>query len=299
MNVYGGIEAGGTKFVCAVGSHPDYILNQISFKTTTPRETLKRVIDFFKKYLKKHQLQSIGIGSFGPLDLNRESPTYGYITATPKQNWQNVDILGKIKNAFNIPVAIDTDVNTAALGEYTWGAAKGLYNFIYLTIGTGIGGGCLINGHPVEGISHPEMGHIAIPHDRDLDPFPGICPFHQDCFEGLASGPAIKERWGIAAENLAENHDAWKLEANYIAFALVNYTYILSPNRIILGGGVMNNAQLLPLIHPRVIDLLGEYIPSEDLRRQIQSYIVQPKLQNKAGVLGAIALAQKIDKEKI
>lgn len=295
MSNYGGIEAGGTKFVCAVGSHPDHIRDQISFKTTTPQETLKRVIDFFKKYPK---LQSIGIGSFGPLDLNRESPTYGYITATPKRNWQNVDILGQIKNEFSIPVAIDTDVNAAALGEYTWGAANGLHNFIYLTIGTGIGGGCLINGQPVEGISHPEMGHITIPHDRTFDPFPGICPFHKDCFEGLASGPAIKKRWGMKAENLNENHDAWELEAKYIAYALANYTYVLAPDRIILGGGVMNNPQLLPLIHFRIIDIMGEYFPSKDFKRKIQSYIVLPKLQNQAGILGAIALAQKTDKEK-
>jgi fructokinase len=299
MGIYGGIEAGGTKFVCAVGSQPDHIPEQISFETTTPQETLRRVIDFFKKYLDKNQLRSIGIGSFGPLDLNKESSKYGYITATPKRNWQDVDILGKIKKEFSIPVTIDTDVNAAALGEYTWGAAKGLHNFIYLTIGTGIGGGCLIDGHPVEGISHPEMGHIAVPHDPDLDPFPGICPFHKDCFEGLASGPAIKKRWGMVAENLSKNHDAWKLEANYIAYALVNYTYVLSPNRIILGGGVMNNPRLFPLIHQKVIDLMGEYIPSEDFRKQIQRYIVPPKLQNQAGVLGAIALAQKIEKAKI
>lgn len=292
MSLYGGIEAGGTKFVCAVGSNPEDLSEEIRFDTTSPDKTIYRAIEYFKEQSLKERLLAIGIGSFGPVDLNRESSTYGYITSTPKPNWENTDFYGKIRNVLNIPVGFDTDVNAAALGEYEWGAARGLTNFIYLTIGTGIGGGGMINGKLLHGLLHPEMGHIFIPHDVKTDPYEGICPFHKDCFEGLASGPSLKDRWSEPGENLSENHKAWDLEAKYISFALINYICTLSPQRIIIGGGVMRK-KLLSLIHERVRKMLNNYIQAKEITEHIEKYIVMPELGNKAGILGAIALAKQ------
>ena len=186
LGLYGGIEAGGTKFVCAVGSGPDDIRAQTQFPTTTPGETLARAIDFFRA--QPPNLAAIGIASFGPVDPNPASPTFGYITTTPKPGWAQTDFAGAIRRALDLPVGFDTDVNGAALAEYRWGAAQGLDTFIYLTIGTGLGGGGLINGCPMHGLIHPEMGHIRLPHDWEADPFPGTCPYHGDCLEGLAAG---------------------------------------------------------------------------------------------------------------
>ena len=216
-NYFGGIEAGGTKFVCAVGSGPDEIIAEARFQTTTPMETIQKVVTFFKSYMEDLGISAIGIGSFGPLDLQPSSTTYGSITKTTKPGWSNTDIAGELKKALGLPVAIDTDVNAAAFGERCWGAAKGLSDFIYLTIGTGVGGGAMSNGKLVHGLVHPEMGHIPLPHDLSLDPFPGVCPFHNDCFEGLASGPAVNRRWDAPGEKLAPDHPAWALEAHYIA----------------------------------------------------------------------------------
>lgn len=290
--IYGGIEAGGTKFVCAIGTGPNDLRAREKFRTTNPKETLNHAIGFFKNYSYK-QLTAIGIASFGPLDLNISSLTFGYITSTPKPEWANTDILGIIKSALNVPVAIDTDVNGAALGEYRFGSAKNLENFIYLTIGTGIGGGAMINGKLVHGLLHPEMGHIRIPHDREKDPFPGLCPYHSDCFEGLASGPAISSRWGKPAQELPDNHPAWELEAHYIALALTSYICTLSPERIILGGGVMERTVMLPLIRGEVQKLLNNYISKPEITKNIDNYIVTPELGKYAGVLGAIALAEE------
>ena len=294
MNLYGGIEAGGTKFICAIGTGPKDLRDEIRFDTTLPEETINNTINYFKNYSQCGELSAIGIGSFGPIDLNPESPTYGYILSTPKQNWKNTNILGKIKSALNIPVGFDTDVNAAALGEYEWGAAKGLSNFIYLTIGTGIGGGGMINGKLLHGILHPEMGHIFIPHNFKEDPFAGNCPFHGDCFEGLASGPAIEARWGIIPQKLDENHEGWKLEAKYISLAITNYICTLSPQRIIIGGGVMNREKLLPMVHREIVNNLNTYIQLPEITQNIEDYIVLPGLGNQAGILGAIALARRV-----
>jgi len=284
---YGGIEAGGTKFVCAVGTSPDD-LHQVRFSTTTPQATIDRAIAFFRA--QREPVAAIGIGSFGPIDLHSDSKTWGYITTTPKPGWANVDLAGTIRRALDVPVAFDTDVNAAALGEHRWGAAQGLASFIYLTIGTGIGGGGLVSGKMLHGLIHPEMGHIRLPHDLARDPFPGLCPFHGDCFEGLASGPAIEKRWGQRGETLPADHPAWALEAHYIALALANYVCVLSPQRIILGGGVMEQAQLFPLVRRAVQQLLGGYIQSPEILQHIDEYIVPPGLGERAGVLGAIAL---------
>ena len=291
--MFGGIEAGGTKFVCAVGSNPEDLRTPFRFGTTTPTETIGEIIKYFREQNKKEKIDAIGIGSFGPIDLKKDSPSYGYITSTPKIKWQNTNFYGKVKEAFNIPVGFDTDVNAAALGEKKWGAARDVSDFIYITIGTGIGGGGIINGDFLHGSVHPEMGHIFIPHDKKADPYEGKCPFHKNCFEGLASGEAIKDRWGKPGEKLGKNHPAWELESKYISFAVINYICTLSPQKVILGGGVMKQKQLLPLIHERVKSLLNDYIQAPEIMHNIEKYIVLPELGDKAGVLGAIALAKR------
>ena len=276
---FGAIEAGGKKFVCAVGTGPQD-LDLCEVPTTTPAETIGRVTEFFRR----RPLQAIGIGSFGPIDLNPKSPTFGYITSTPKTAWRQVDFVGAIREALNVPVAFETDVNAAAFGECRWGAARGLDTFLYLTIGTGIGGGAMVNGGLLHGRMHPEMGHIRIPHDWKADPYGGGCPFHGDCIEGLASGPAMEARWGVKASGLPPDHPAWDLESHYLALGLVSWICTLSPQRIILGGGVMRRAHLFPLIGSKVKALLNGYLDAPE--------IVPPELGSRAGVLGALALAQ-------
>lgn len=289
--LYGGVEAGGTKFVCAVGSGPDNVKHKIQIPTTTPHETLEKVISFFKD--SGTTLSGIGIASFGPLDLGKKSETYGFITTTPKPYWANTDLITPLKEAFKVPVAIDTDVNGAALGEGKWGAARGLDTFIYLTIGTGIGGGAIINGRAVHGLVHPEMGHIMLPHDTVKDPFKGVCPYHGDCFEGLACGPAIAKRWGRPAEALDPAHEAWELEAEYIAAGVMNLVLTLSPQRVILGGGIMKVQGLMEKVRGRVKTILNNYVNSAAINKDIEKFIVAPGLGDMAGVLGAIALAEQ------
>lgn len=290
--LYGGIEAGGTKFVCAVGSGPGALAAEARFPTTTPAETLAATIDFFRaQQAQLGPLAAIGVGSFGPLDPQPGSPTYGMITSTPKPGWKNADIVGPLARAFQVPVGFDTDVNAAALGEGLWGAGQGLSSLVYITVGTGIGGGGLVEGRPIHGLLHPEMGHMLVPHDRQADPFPGSCPFHGDCFEGLANGPAMARRWGQPAETLPPDHPAWPLEAHYIALGLANIIYALSPQRIVLGGGVMSQAQLFPLIRAEVQRLLNGYVQSPWITERMDEYIVPQGLGGRAGVLGSIALA--------
>jgi fructokinase len=293
MALWGGIEAGGTKFVCAVATGPDDIQAESRFPTTTPAETIERAVAFFRQHQRGQGLAAIGIASFGPVDPNPDSPTFGYITTTPKPDWAHTDLAGAIRKGLSVPVGFDTDVNGAALAEYRWGAAAGLDTFVYLTIGTGIGGGCVANGRLIHGLLHPEMGHIRIPHDRERDPFPGACPFHGDCLEGLAAGPAIEARWGKRAETLPADHPAWPLEADYLALGLVNIICCVFPQRIILGGGVMEQAHLFPLVRNRVQELLNGYLKTPLILDRIDEYIVRPGLGNRAGVLGAIALAQQ------
>ncbi|MBC8506103.1 MAG: ROK family protein [Anaerolineales bacterium] len=289
MTLFGGIEAGGTKFVCAVGTGPDDIRTETRFPTTTPDETLQQAIAFFRAH---GELASIGIGSFGPVDPNPESPTFGYITSTPKPGWAHTNFVGAISTEFDIPIGFDTDVNAAALGEHRWGAAQGLETFIYLTVGTGIGGGAMVEGNLLHGVMHPEMGHTLLPHDQERDPFKGICPFHGNCLEGLASGPALEARWGARAETLPDDHPAWDLEATYLAYALVNYILIIAPQRLILGGGVMEQTQLFPLIRAKVHALLNSYVQVPEIINDIESYIIPPVLVKHSGVLGSIALAE-------
>lgn len=290
--LYGGIEAGGTKTVCAVGTGPDDIRAEARFPTTTPAETIARSLQFFRKQQEREKLAAIGIASFGPVDPSPASATFGYITSTPKPGWANTDFAGAFAREFDVPVGFDTDVNGAALGEHRWGAAQGLKTFVYLTIGTGIGGGVLAEGRLLHGLLHPEVGHMRIPHDRHADPFPGICPFHGDCFEGLACGPAVTARWHQPSDMLPPEHAAWPLEAHYLSLALVNLVCALSPQRIVMGGGIMQQEQLFPMVWREVQDLLNGYIQSPTITESIESYIVPPGLGGRAGVLGAIALAQ-------
>jgi fructokinase len=285
--LFGGIEAGGTKFICSVGSGP-YDLVTERIPTTTPVETLDRVISFFHA---QPSISALGIGSFGPLDLDPSSPTYGYITSTPKPGWAFTDVTGTLKRSLNIPVIIDTDVNVAALGEYKWGAARGLTDFIYLTVGTGIGGGGMVNSKLMHGLVHPEMGHIRVPHDISRDPYPGCCPFHNDCLEGLASGTAIEQRWKQRGETLPFDHPAWQLEAQYLAFAINDYICTLSPQKVILGGGLMEHTQLFPMIRKNVLQLLNGYIRTGEIMDRIDSYLVPAGLARQSGILGAVALA--------
>ncbi|WP_027360727.1 ROK family protein [Desulforegula conservatrix] len=293
MKFYGGIEAGGTKFICAVGSKPDN-LKKLVIPTTSPDETIAGALDFFKKQSLNMPIFAIGIGSFGPVDLDKNSSTYGYITSTPKANWEMTNFIGAIKKSFDVPISFDTDVNAAAFGEHKWGAAQGLSTFIYLTIGTGIGGGGMINGSLMHGLLHPEMGHIMIPRKiGDKKSYSGNCPYHSDCFEGLASGAAIQNRWGKPGENLDPDHPAWSYEAEYISYALVNYILTISPQRIIIGGGVMKQKQLLPAVHTKVKQILNKYIRSSIITEHIEDYIVLPALNDASGVIGAIALAEK------
>ncbi len=294
----GAVEAGGTKFVCMVGTGPGDMREQARFSTLSPEGTLRETLDFFRAASARHgQLEAIGIASFGPVDLHLDSPTYGFITSTPKPGWANVDIAGTIRDALAVPVGFDTDVNAAALAEWRWGAAQGLETFIYLTVGTGIGGGGMVNGRLMHGLVHPEMGHVRIPHDVGADPFAGVCPFHGDCLEGLASGPAMNARWLQPAEQLPDDHPGWVLEARYLALALVNFICTLSPERIVIGGGVMSKTPLYPLVRNQVLALLNNYVRAPQILEAMDDYIVAPWLGGHAGVLGALALAQQLVEE--
>ena len=284
----GGVEAGGTKFVCGVGSSPEDVIVE-SFPTTSPDATLDGVIRFFRHA----SPAAVGVGSFGPLDLDPQSSTYGHITSTPKPGWRQFDLAGTIARALAVPIGFDTDVNAAALGEGRWGAARGLSDYLYLTIGTGIGGGAVVGGKVLHGLVHPEMGHIRVPHDPERDPFPGSCPYHGDCLEGLASGQAIARRWGRPADEIPDDHPAWELEAEYIGLGLATWVCTLSPRRIVVGGGVMRRRRLLPLVRHELQRLLGGYIESVALTADIDRYVTSPRLGDRSGVLGALVLAER------
>ena len=293
MKWFGGIEAGGTKFNCIIAQDPDHILAESTIQTLTPDVTIPEVIRFFKESEIKHgiKLDAMGVACFGPVNLDANDAGYGSITSTPKVQWQNTPLLAQLKTAFDIPYGFDTDVNGAALGEGKWGAGRGLSDFLYVTIGTGIGGGVICNGLPVHGLIHPELGHLLMKHDVSKDPYPGHCPFHGDCLEGLASGPAMTERWGISTHVMPADHPAWDLEALYIGQAVHNWVVSYSPKRIILGGGVMKKPGLFEKIRLVARDSLNGYVDSELIKKVNESFIVAPQLADRAGSLGAITLA--------
>ncbi|MEV2909274.1 ROK family protein [Paenibacillus larvae] len=286
MKLLGAVEAGGTKFVCGVGTADGQVVDRVSFPTTTPEETMKRVIDYFKT----KDISAMGVGSFGPVDPRKDSPTYGYITSTPKPHWGGYNLLGELKKHFNVPMEFDTDVNGAALGEAKFGAARGLLSCMYITVGTGIGAGALVDGKLVHGLSHPEMGHILVRRHPE-DTYEGKCPYHKDCLEGLAAGPSIEARWSVKGSELSTDHPAWEMIAYYLAQAMMNYILILSPEKMIMGGGVMKQKQLFPLIHRNLIELLNGYIQNDAILKNIEEYIVYPELGDHAGLCGALALA--------
>ena len=291
MTAYGGIEAGGSKWECAIGTSPDDVRAAETIRTTAPKETLDRAIAFFER---EGPVDAIGIGSFGPIDQKLSSPTWGHITTTPKPGWAHTDVGQEIRRRLSVPVAFDTDVNAAALGEHRWGSGQGLDTFCYITVGTGIGGGGLAGGNLLHGLLHPEFGHMRIPHDFERDPFEGVCPYHGDCWEGLASGRAIEARWGKPAEELDDESPVWELEAHYLALGLVSVMCVLSPERIVVGGGVVRRDALLPLVQREVLSLMNGYLDSTVVRDRISDYITRPALGARAGVLGAIALAEAV-----
>jgi fructokinase len=278
LGIFGAIEAGGTKFVCGIGTGPgDFLTTQIP--TTSPEATVAAAVAWLGER-SGGRLSAVGIGSFGPVDL-----IGGVITSTPKAAWRNYELAGAVAKGLGVPVRFDTDVSAAVLGEARWGAARDVSNCLYLTIGTGIGGGAIVGGRILHGLTHPEMGHIRIPHDAAEDPYPGVCPYHGDCLEGLASGPAIEGRWKTPGQNLPPDHPAWLLEARYLALGIANFVCTLSPEKILVGGGVMRQAQLYEMVRAEVKRILAEYVGK-------LPEIGPPELGEFAGVLGALALAQ-------
>jgi fructokinase len=295
QRLYGGIEAGGTKFICAVGSGPGHIVRETRIETTTPGETLEKVVEFFQPSVADQSISTVGVGCFGPVDLDPHSSTFGFITSTPKPGWRNTEVAGRLHRELGVQIAFDMDVNVAALAEFTWGAGKGLDPLLYLTIGTGIGGGYVRNGQTLHGLVNLEMGHIRLPRDPARDPFPGSCPFHGDCFEGLASGPAVGKRVGRPADELSDEDPVWPLVAHYIGLAVQDFVLTLSPRKVILGGGIMQRQSLFPMIRAEVQQLLNGYVDQPLILEHIDQYIVPPGLGNQAGVLGAIALARSLE----
>jgi fructokinase len=287
--LYGALEAGGTKMVAAVGRNSGEIVDKIQVPTVMPDETMAALFAFFDRYA----LGGMGIAAFGPADLDKRSKTYGYITTTPKKGWANFNIVGAFSERYHIPIGFDTDVNGSLLGELTYGELKNesIDSAIYITIGTGIGVGVYINGGLLHGLLHPEAGHITLKrHENDID-FVSCCPFHADCFEGLASGSAMEKRWGRKAYELSDNKVAWEIEGYYIGQAVADFVLCYSPQRIILGGGVMTEKQLLPIIHTNVIKTLNGYIGNPLLTcENIGAYITLASLGGEQGVLGALAL---------
>lgn len=280
----GALEAGGTKMVCAVGNENGQILEKVSIATRKPEETMPEILDFFHE----HSLDAIGIGTFGPVDLDRTSPMYGYITSTPKIPWRNFNLLGTIEKEFSVPIGLDTDVNAAAIGEATYGVTKDLDSSIYMTVGTGIGVGVILDGKAVHGMQHPEAGHILLSrHPKDV--YAGRCPYHSNCLEGLASGPAIEERFGIKAVDIPSDSLAWEMESYYLAQALVDFTLVYSPKRIVLGGGVMHQKQLFTKIREKYKRMLNDYVDTPYLR-DLDNYIVSYSLDDNQGIMGCIKI---------
>ena len=281
----GGIEAGGTKMVCAVGDESGKVMDRVSFPTRQPEETFRDLIDYFKG----RDIQALGVGCFGPLDLNKDSKTYGYITKTPKKGWEYCDVVGTLKNALNVPVGFDTDVNGAVLGEVTWGAAKGAESAIYITVGTGVGVGVYVNGGLLHGLVHPEAGHMLLGRHPE-DEYVSCCPYHKNCMEGLASGTAVSGRWGKKGVELADRDEVWELEAFYIGQAIANYVLAYSPQKIILWGGVMHQEKLFDMVRREAKNMLNGYIPHDMILNSMEEYSVPPALGEEPGIMGAIKL---------
>lgn len=286
---FGTLEAGGTKMVLSVGNEENELLEQVQIPTEEPEKTIPAMIRWFAE----KKIVSLGIGTFGPVDLKQASTTYGWIRKTPKPGWSDTPLLPSMQEALGVPALIDTDVNAAALAEWQLGAAKGLKSCVYVTIGTGIGAGLVIGGRLVHGLVHPELGHMLLRQEPGDQTPVGFCPYHQGCLEGLASGPAIEKRWGRKGYELPADHPAWDLEAAYLAQMCVNAVCVLSPEKIILGGGVMQQKHLFPLIRQKTLDLLNGYVQAKEILENIDNYIVEPGLGTKSGAIGALLLARQ------
>lgn len=288
QGLLGAIEAGGTKFVCAVGSSPKQLAERITIPTTSPNDTFAHVLAFFAQH---EPLAAIGVAGFGPLDINPASPGYGTILKTPKPGWSGASFVQKLRG-LRVPVKMETDVNGAALAEQQMGAGQGCRTLAYVTVGTGIGVGIVRDDVPISGMGHYEMGHMHPPHDLTEDPFPGHCPFHGDCFEGLAAGPAIMARFGKSLSELPADHAAHDLIAGYLAHLAMNIILTHMPDRIVFGGGVMKTPGLMARLCTQTSELLAGYVQAPVLQGNLSGYIVPPALGDLAGVTGAILLAQ-------
>ena len=291
-SVFGGIEAGGTKFVCMLGTGPDNVIDQSVIPTTSPEETLEGVAGFFVEASLGINLAAVGIASFGPIDPDPRSSGYGRITTTPKPGWRDTNIVGVLKGALGVDVGFDTDVNGAALGEGTWGAGRGADPLLYVTVGTGVGGGAIVGGNPIHGMLHPEMGHLPVRLHPD-DSFEGACTFHGQCLKGMVSGPALAVRLGNSPDLVGADDPAWGFTAEYVAQGLLAMAYVLSPQRIVLGGGVMNHAGLRERVQKRIVDLNNQYVAVPQLGVDIDRYVVAPGLGTRSGVLGALEIARR------
>ena len=287
------IEAGGTKFVVAIGTGPDDIRDIARIETVDPSHTMRETIQFIAAGNRKYgKIEAIGVGSFGPIDLAPESATYGFITTTPKPGWQHTSIVQPLHSRFQVPVGFDTDVNAAAIGEMLWGSGQDCDPLIYITVGTGVGGGVIVNQQPLHGLLHPEIGHLSVPIPRSK----GVvvpecqCPYHKSCLEGFVCGPAILSRWGVKAEELPGDHPALEEVAETLAHGLINVILTVSPKRIILGGGVMKIKGLIESVRSHVVRLLNGYISAAAIIYEIDRYIVAPGLGDRAGICGAMAL---------
>jgi len=288
---YGAIEAGGTKFNCAFGNNHDSILEQVRIPTTTPAETKALVEIFFDHCIQKYApMTAIGVACFGPVDLDPNSKTYGSIIQTPKPNWSNTPITAWLADKYNVPVGFDLDVNGAALGEIKYGAGNGLHSMCYVTIGTGIGVGVVANGQTLNGLLHPEFGHIAL--HKIAGEADGICESHGNCAAGLASGPAIQHRWGAPAETFEDGHPMWSSQAHYIAAFCNAITLAYSPQRIVLGGGVMQFSSLLAKVQQAFAQEVNGFLPVLERTGGVEQYIVSPGLNTASGVAGAFIIAQ-------
>jgi fructokinase len=289
------IEMGGTKIVCGIGTGPHDIRAVYRIETTTPEDSLESASRWLSRAKTEHgPFEALGIGSFGPVDLNPKSEAYGFITTTPKPGWQHTDVVTFFKNRFRVPIGFDTDVNAAVLAEYLWGAGQGIDPLVYITVGTGVGGGVLVNGQLLHGAMHPEIGHLVVPPPKNSLAVQRECqcPFHRSCVEGYVCGPAIAKRWGVRADTLPFDHPAWEEIADVMGHALMNLSLTLSPRRIILGGGVMEQPQLIPLIRGKLMNQLNGYLLIPQVGREIDQYIVSPGLGSRSGLLGSLALGR-------
>jgi fructokinase len=287
-NYYALIEAGGTKFNCAIADENRNLLVQDRFDTSTPNETITAVINFFvQQKAQGYHFEKLGLACFGPLDLNPHSASFGNITSTPKPHWSNVDIKQQLEKALNCSVAIDTDVNAAALAEYKWGASQHSDVNVYVTVGTGVGGGVVINGKTLKGLVHPELGHMLISGVTEIE---GVCPFHGNCVEGLAAGKSMAKIWQQPAQNLSEDHQAWDIEAKVLGKLCHNLMVSFSPQSIVFGGGVMSKNGLLAKTIEYAEQSLKDYVVFPVGHRGLKQIITLPGLDTHSGIFGALAL---------